>query len=86
MRILSLLPLLGLLAACAAPQQRPEVVRDSIGNELAQAAAGRKTAEVAERGLLMPLTVEMPKQENNFVINTYPVQKSCHNRKYPNHK
>lgn len=65
MRILSLLPLLVLLAACAAPQQRPDVVRDSIGNELAQAAAGRKAAEVAERGLLMPLTVEMPKQENN---------------------
>ncbi|MDP3032710.1 MAG: secretin N-terminal domain-containing protein, partial [Rhodocyclaceae bacterium] len=65
MRILILLPLFVLLAACAAPQQRPEVVRDSIGNELAQAAAGRKAAEVAERGLLMPLTVEMPKQENN---------------------
>ncbi|MDI6747979.1 MAG: secretin N-terminal domain-containing protein [Rhodocyclaceae bacterium] len=64
MRILILLPLLGLLAACAAPQQRPDVVRENIGNELAQAAAGRKAAEVAERSLLMPLTVEMPTQEN----------------------
>lgn len=65
MRALILLPLLGLLAACTAPQPRPDVVRDRIGEELAQAAAGRKSADVAERSLLMPLTVEMPKQENH---------------------
>jgi MSHA biogenesis protein MshL len=64
MRILILLPLLGLLAACTAPQPRPDVVREKIGEELAQAASGRKAAEGAERALLMPLTVEMPKQEN----------------------
>ena len=65
MKILILLPLLGLLAACTTPQQRPDVVRERIGAELAQAASGRKTAENAERGLLMPLVVEMPRQENN---------------------
>lgn len=65
MRALILLPLLGLLAACTTPQSRPDVVRERIGEELAQAAAGRKSADVAERSLLMPLTVEMPKQENH---------------------
>ncbi|MDO8958716.1 MAG: secretin N-terminal domain-containing protein [Rhodocyclaceae bacterium] len=67
MRILILLPLLGLLAACTAPQPRPDVVREKIGEELAQAASGRKAAEAtasAERALLMPFSVEMPKQEN----------------------
>ncbi|MHB1359446.1 MAG: secretin N-terminal domain-containing protein [Rhodocyclaceae bacterium] len=64
MRILILLPLLGLLAACTAPQSRPDVVREKIGEELAQAASGRKAAEGAERALLMPFVVEMPKQEN----------------------
>ncbi|MDO9600847.1 MAG: secretin N-terminal domain-containing protein, partial [Rhodocyclaceae bacterium] len=64
MRILILLPLLGLLAACTAPQPRPDVVREKIGEELAQAASGRKAAEGAERALLMPFLVEMPKQEN----------------------
>ncbi|MBA3033059.1 MAG: secretin N-terminal domain-containing protein [Gammaproteobacteria bacterium] len=65
MKILILLPLLGFLAACTAPQQRPDVVRERIGEELAQAASGRKAAEGAERALLMPLMVEMPKQENH---------------------
>lgn len=65
MRILILLPLLGLLAACTAPQPRPDVVREKIGEELAQAASGRKAAEGAERALLMPFVVEMPKQENS---------------------
>jgi len=64
MRALILLPLLGLLAACTAPQPRPDVVREKIGEELAQAASGRKAAEGAERALLMPFSVEMPKQEN----------------------
>ncbi len=64
MRILILLPLLGLLAACTAPQPRPDVVREKIGEELALAASGRKAAEGAERALLMPFVVEMPKQEN----------------------
>ncbi|MDP1957910.1 MAG: secretin N-terminal domain-containing protein, partial [Rhodocyclaceae bacterium] len=64
MRILTLLPLLGLLTACTAPQPRPDVVRERIGEELAQAAVGRKSADAAERAMLMPFSVEMPKQEN----------------------
>jgi MSHA biogenesis protein MshL len=63
LRLFSLLPLLGLLAACTAPQPRPDVVRDRIGEELALASAGRQSAAAAERALLMPLTVEMPRQE-----------------------
>jgi MSHA biogenesis protein MshL len=63
----ALLALPALLAACAQPQPRPDVVRDRIGDELTQAMANRKAssvADAAEKGLLMPLTVEMPKQEN----------------------
>ncbi len=59
------LPLLMLLTACTAPQPRPEVVRDRIAEELAQAAAGRKTVDAVERAMLMPLTVEMPKPETS---------------------
>jgi MSHA biogenesis protein MshL len=61
------LPLMAMtlgLAACSAPQPRPDQVRERIGEELAQATAGRKSAEVAERAMLPPLTVEMPQQDN----------------------
>ena len=56
--------LLALLAGCSQPQPRPDVVRDRIGDELAQAMANRKSSDMAEKALLMPLTVEMPRQEN----------------------
>ncbi len=56
--------LLALLAGCTQPQPRPDVVRDRIGDELTQAMANRKSSDMAEKALLMPLTVEMPKQEN----------------------
>jgi MSHA biogenesis protein MshL len=64
MKALFLLPVLALLAACTAPQPRPDAVRERIGAELASAATNRKSAEAAEKALLMPLAVEMPKQEN----------------------
>jgi MSHA biogenesis protein MshL len=64
MRALILLPMVALLAACGTPPQRPDAVRERIGEELAQAAANRKTSDAAVKELLMPLTVEMPKQEN----------------------
>ena len=56
--------LLALLAGCSQPQPRPDVVRDRIGDELTQAMANRKSSDMAEKALLMPLTVEMPRQEN----------------------
>jgi MSHA biogenesis protein MshL len=65
MRALILLPLLILLAACTALQPRPDVVRERIGEELAQAASGRRAADAVDRAMLMPLMVEMPKQENS---------------------
>jgi MSHA biogenesis protein MshL len=64
MRPLLLLPVLFLLAACNAPQPRPDAVRERIGEELAHAATNRKSAEAAEKALLMPLAVELPQQEN----------------------
>jgi MSHA biogenesis protein MshL len=59
---LSLLALV--LAACGAAPPRPDTVRERIGEELAQAAAHRKSSENAEKALLAPLSVELPKQEN----------------------
>jgi MSHA biogenesis protein MshL len=53
------------LTACGTPQQRPDVVRERIGEELSQAAASnRKSRDTAEMGVLAPLTVSMPQQEN----------------------
>jgi MSHA biogenesis protein MshL len=42
---------------------RPDVVREKIGDELAQAVNNRKSAEAAEKALLAPLTIELPRQE-----------------------
>jgi MSHA biogenesis protein MshL len=53
------------LGACTSPQPRPDVVRERIGDELAQAAGSRKSAAAAEKSMLPPLTVELPKQDNN---------------------
>ncbi len=64
MRTLVLLALPVWLIGCAAPQSRPDVVRENIGNELAQATANRKSAEAAEKSLLAPLMIELPKQDN----------------------
>ncbi|MDP1652913.1 MAG: pilus (MSHA type) biogenesis protein MshL [Rhodocyclaceae bacterium] len=61
---LLLLAMPALLVGCGTPPSRPDVVRESIGNELAQAATQRKSAEAAEKSLLAPLTIELPKQEN----------------------
>jgi MSHA biogenesis protein MshL len=58
------LALLALVAGCAQPPPRPDVVRERIGDELTQALANRKASDAAEKSLLMPLTVEMPRQEN----------------------
>jgi MSHA biogenesis protein MshL len=64
MRSLLLLALPILLIGCASPQSRPDAVRERIGDELAQAVTNRKSAEAAEKSLLAPLTIELPKQEN----------------------
>lgn len=64
MRSLALL-LLGLtLAACGSAPQRPDVVRERIGDELSRALTQRKANETAERALLPPLSVDMPNHEN----------------------
>jgi MSHA biogenesis protein MshL len=53
-----------LLTACGSVPPRPDTVRERIGDELAQAATQRKSLENAERGTLLPLTVDLPQQEN----------------------
>ncbi|MEW6293040.1 MAG: secretin N-terminal domain-containing protein [Pseudomonadota bacterium] len=63
MRTLILLAVPAVLLGCGAPQSRPDLVRESIGHELAQATTQRKSSETAEKALLAPLTIEMPKQE-----------------------
>jgi MSHA biogenesis protein MshL len=50
-----------LLSACAPQQMRPGVVHDRIGDEIKQAAGDRRVTEAADKALLPPLTVEMPK-------------------------
>lgn len=64
MKLFPLWVMMILLSGCTLSQSRPDVVRERIGDELAQAVANRKSSEAAERALLMPLTIEMPKQEN----------------------
>jgi MSHA biogenesis protein MshL len=54
-----------MLAACSAPPPRPDLVRERIGDELAKAAQGRRSADAADKAMLPPLAVEMPKQEGN---------------------
>lgn len=65
MKALILLSLLVTLSACTAPAPRRDLVREHIGAELEQASTRRQTAAAAENSLLMPLTVEMPQQENS---------------------
>lgn len=63
MRALFLLVAPAVLLGCGSPQPRPDTVRERIGDEMAQAMSNRKSAEVAERALLAPLTIELPRQE-----------------------
>lgn len=63
MRTLFLLAAAAVLAGCGSPPPRPDVVRENIGNEIAQAVNNRKSAEAAEKALLAPLTIELPRQE-----------------------
>lgn len=53
-----------LLAGCTTPPTRPDVVRERIGEELAQATANRKSVDAAAAAVLPPLSVEMPQHEN----------------------
>lgn len=53
-----------LLAACAAPPSRPDIVREKIGDELAKAATQRNAPASASAALLPPLAVELPRFEN----------------------
>lgn len=61
--LLAPLVLSALLTGCGTPQPRPDVVRENIGAELAQVANQRKSTEAAEKALLAPLMIELPKQE-----------------------
>jgi MSHA biogenesis protein MshL len=66
MRTLFLLAVLAVpvvLPGCGTAPTRPDLVRERIGAELAQATAGRKPAEAVERALLAPLTIELPRPE-----------------------
>ncbi len=64
MKHLILLSSAVLLAACNASPPRPDLVRQRIDTELADAATQRKVSKSAEASMLMPLAVEMPQQEN----------------------
>jgi len=66
MRTLFLLAIAAVLAGCGSPQPRPDNVREKIGDELTQAVNNRKStdsAAAAEKALLAPLTIELPRQE-----------------------
>jgi MSHA biogenesis protein MshL len=64
MRILILLTVPVVLLGCGASSPpRHDVVRDKIGDELAQASTQRKSVEAADKALLAPLTIELPRQE-----------------------
>ncbi len=71
MKHLILLFLAALLTACNAPLPRPDLVRERIDAELADAATHRKAHKAAEASMLMPLTVEMPQQENGHGENRF---------------
>jgi MSHA biogenesis protein MshL len=60
-----------LLAACNASPPRPDLVRERIDAELLDAASQRKTSKSAEASMLIPLSVEMPQQENGNGENRF---------------
>lgn len=60
-RALTLALAAGVLPACTPTHIKPAAIYDRIGDELKQAAAERRSAEVDEKALMPPLTVEMPK-------------------------
>ena len=64
MRTLFLLAVTAMLLGCGTSQPRPDTVRENISNELTQALNNRKSAEAAEKALLAPLNIELPRQEN----------------------
>jgi MSHA biogenesis protein MshL len=55
------------LSACAPQQLRPGAVHERIGEEIKQAASERKAGDAAEKALMPPLSVEMPR-----VVETEP--------------
>jgi len=59
-----LIPLAAALAACNSVPPRPDMVRERIDAELAEAVTQRKPVKTEMAGMLPPLTVEMPAQEN----------------------
>jgi MSHA biogenesis protein MshL len=60
--LLTILTLAGLLSGCAPQQFRPGTVHQEIGAELKQATADRSAKEpVADKALMPPLAVDMPK-------------------------
>ena len=65
LRVLWLIAITLMLSGCGAPPARPDQVRERIGEELAQAVNQRKSPEVAEKALLPPLQIELPKAEQN---------------------
>ena len=71
MKHLILLFSAALLAACNATPPRPDLVRERIDAELADAATQRKAGKSAEASVLMPLTVEMPQHENGHGENRF---------------
>lgn len=64
MKLLPTLVVALMLSACGAVPQRQDMVRDRIGDELAQATTQRKSYEKAQQGMLPPLSVELPAHEN----------------------
>ena len=64
MRTLFLLALAASLAGCGASSPpRHDAVRDKIDAELAQATTQRKSNDAADKALLAPLTIELPRQD-----------------------
>lgn len=61
--MLLVMTLLVMLSACSGTPPRPDGVRDEINRELSQALSQRKAAELAEKALLTPMTIELPKAE-----------------------
>ncbi|WP_126446994.1 secretin N-terminal domain-containing protein [Sulfuricystis multivorans] len=51
------------LSGCQTPPARPDLVRERMGEELAQALNQRPSPQVSEKALLPPLNIELPKVE-----------------------
>lgn len=64
MRYVAWLALTLLLAACGSAPQRPDTVRERIGEELTAATTQRKPAKSVDAGMLLPLSVDLPSADN----------------------